>query len=208
MHDYLLRRAATSETIKPRSIFIHQLRHQLFSTPLPPLLLLLLLLLFSNHCWFHLSRVTCASSGVAELTTQLRRPLSILWLPLSQINKLGYTTREDCCDPLHLWVIKQHVGLWTIEHIFLTSEVFFFELANFFEKVNFKIFFVKLCTQFLTSWILFDPWTVFRKLWSFFLKTWIFESCEHFFMSEHCLNNVKQYFNPVFRTRFIISWIF
>ena len=24
---------------------------------------------------------------------------------MSWINKLGYTTREDCCDPLHLWVI-------------------------------------------------------------------------------------------------------
>ena len=99
MHDYLLRRTATSETIKPRSIFIHQLRHQLFSAPLPPLLLLLLLLLFSNHCCFHLSRVTCASPGGAELTT----------LPLSRINKLGYTTREDCCDPLHLWVISMAI---------------------------------------------------------------------------------------------------
>src|SRR3954462_12794061 len=44
--------------------------------------------------------------GAAELTTQLLRLASILWLPLCRINKLGNTTREDCCDPLHLWVIK------------------------------------------------------------------------------------------------------
>src|SRR4051812_19392825 len=40
--------------------------------------------------------------GVAELTTLLLRIASILWLPLCRINKLGNTTREDCCDPLHL----------------------------------------------------------------------------------------------------------
>src|SRR3954470_5159700 len=44
--------------------------------------------------------------GAAELTTQLLRLASIIWLPLCQINKLGNTTREDCCDPLHLWVIN------------------------------------------------------------------------------------------------------
>src|SRR3954463_10366984 len=44
--------------------------------------------------------------GAAELTTQLLRLASILWLPLCRINKLGNTAREDCCDPLYLWVIK------------------------------------------------------------------------------------------------------
>src|SRR4051812_10407509 len=44
--------------------------------------------------------------GAAELTTQLLRLASILWLPLCRINKLGNTTREDCCDPLYLWVIS------------------------------------------------------------------------------------------------------
>src|SRR3954462_1630993 len=44
--------------------------------------------------------------GAAELTTQLLRLASILWLLLCRINKLGNTTREDCCDPLNLWVIK------------------------------------------------------------------------------------------------------
>ena len=44
--------------------------------------------------------------GVVELTTQLLRLISILWLPLSRTNNLGNTSREDCRDPLHLWVIK------------------------------------------------------------------------------------------------------
>src|SRR3954471_15728368 len=48
--------------------------------------------------------------GAAELTTQLLRLASILWLPLCRINKLGNTTLEDCCDPLYLWVISGHPG--------------------------------------------------------------------------------------------------
>src|SRR4051812_46779908 len=44
--------------------------------------------------------------GAAELTTQLLRLESILWIPLCRINKLGNTTLEDCCNPLYLWVIK------------------------------------------------------------------------------------------------------
>ena len=44
--------------------------------------------------------------GAAELTTPLLRLSSILCLPLCRINKLGFTTHEDCCDPLYLWVIK------------------------------------------------------------------------------------------------------
>ena len=42
--------------------------------------------------------------GAAELTTQLLRLASILWLPLCRINKFANTTREDCCDPLYFWV--------------------------------------------------------------------------------------------------------
>src|SRR4051812_42943407 len=74
--------------------------------PVSLLLLMLLcccyykLLLLINFCEQELF------PGVAELTTQLLRLASILWLPLCRINKLGNTTREDCCDPLHLWVIK------------------------------------------------------------------------------------------------------
>ena len=109
MHDYLLWRAATSETMNPGPYSSRQ--HATIFCAIASVVTIaaatLLLLLFSNDCCFHLSRVTCASLGVAELITQLRRPLSILWLPLSRINKLGYTTREDCCDPLHLWVIME-----------------------------------------------------------------------------------------------------
>src|SRR3954471_4743844 len=46
--------------------------------------------------------------GAAELTTQLLRLASILWIPLCRINKLGNTTLEDCYDPLYLWVINKH----------------------------------------------------------------------------------------------------
>src|SRR4051812_32084783 len=35
--------------------------------------------------------LSSAFSGVVELTTQLLRLISILWLPLCQINTLGYT---------------------------------------------------------------------------------------------------------------------
>ena len=44
-------------------------------------------------------------SGAAELTIHLLRLISILWLPLCRINKLGFTSLEDCGDPLYLWVI-------------------------------------------------------------------------------------------------------
>src|SRR3954470_3714823 len=44
-------------------------------------------------------------SGAAELTTHLLRLISILWLPLCRINNLGFTTLEDCGDPIYLWVI-------------------------------------------------------------------------------------------------------
>src|SRR4051812_31584473 len=81
--------------------------------PLLPLMLLLLLL----HCCCFFTVATskllllinfCEQElflGAAELTTQLLRLASILWLPLCRINKLGNTTREDCCNPLYLWVI-------------------------------------------------------------------------------------------------------
>ena len=38
--------------------------------------------------------LSSAFSGVVELTTQLLRLISILWLPLCRIDKLGYTTLE------------------------------------------------------------------------------------------------------------------
>ena len=99
-HDYLLRRVTSSETMNPGP----------FSTIFAFVLLLLLL---SNRCYFHPSCVTYASPGVAELTTQPRRPLRILWFPLCQTNKLGRTTREDYCDPLYLWDITRP-AMWEL----------------------------------------------------------------------------------------------
>src|SRR3954447_23263307 len=56
-------------------------------------------------------------SGAAELTTHLLRLISILWLPLCRINKLGFTSLEDCGDPLYLWVIKDGITHHTTHHI-------------------------------------------------------------------------------------------
>src|ERR1043165_4290715 len=47
--------------------------------------------------------------GAVELTTQLSKPVCILWLPKCRINKLGYLAREDYLDPLQLKVIKHSV---------------------------------------------------------------------------------------------------
>ena len=45
-------------------------------------------------------------SGAVELTTQLLKPVRILWLPKCRINKMRYLAREDYLDPLQLRVIK------------------------------------------------------------------------------------------------------
>src|SRR3954464_13055593 len=86
--------------------------------PLLPLLLLLLLFHCCYYCYCCFAVATtkllllinfCEQEkflGAAELTAELLRLANILWLPLCRINKLGNTTREDCCDPLHFWVIK------------------------------------------------------------------------------------------------------
>src|SRR3954463_13599734 len=44
--------------------------------------------------------------GAADLKNHPSKLIFILWLPLCRINKLGYTTLEDCCHPLYLWVIN------------------------------------------------------------------------------------------------------
>src|SRR5215204_4128774 len=50
----------------------------------------LLLLLLSYYCYFHITHVASAFPGAAELTTQLLRLISILYLPLCRINKFGF----------------------------------------------------------------------------------------------------------------------
>src|SRR3954451_23174667 len=70
------------------------------------------LLLLFHYCYFHKTVTTDKLlrarllSGAAELTTHLLRLIIILWLPLCRINKLGFTSLEDCGDPLYLLVIK------------------------------------------------------------------------------------------------------
>src|SRR3954462_5509176 len=110
----------------PLSYIFHELsypcsaRHSsMYLQRFPPCCLLqLLLLLFLLHCYcyfiFHKTVTTDKLlrarllSGAAELTTHLLRLISILWLPLCRINKLGFTTLEDCGDPIYLWVITIH----------------------------------------------------------------------------------------------------
>lgn len=77
------------------------------------LLLLLCHYYFRCHHHFHITVATNILlprkylSGAVELKTQLLKFINILWLPLCPINKLGYLIRENCCDPLHLCVIKR-----------------------------------------------------------------------------------------------------
>jgi hypothetical protein len=97
-------RVATSvDSWEPRSIFHHQILtlsymplevvstifwcHCLCVTATATVLLLLLL---SYYCCFHITPVTSAFPGAAELTTPLLRLISILCLPLCRINKFGF----------------------------------------------------------------------------------------------------------------------
>src|SRR3954464_6440555 len=69
------------------------------------------LLLLFHYWYFHKTVATDKLlrarllSGAAELTTHLLGLINILWLPLCQINKLGFTSLENCDDPIYLWVI-------------------------------------------------------------------------------------------------------
>ena len=72
----------------------------------------LLLLLLSYYCCFHITLVTSAFPGAAELTTQLLRLISILCLPLCRINKFGfYFPRRLLRSPIlvghqaYVWVL-------------------------------------------------------------------------------------------------------
>src|SRR3954452_9045507 len=111
----------------PLSFVLHELSHpcsalhsSLYLQCFPSCCLLqLLLLLFLLHCYCYFITATSIKllllinrlrarllSGAAELTTHMLRLISILWLPLCRINKLDFTTLEDCGDPIYLWVIK------------------------------------------------------------------------------------------------------
>src|SRR3954470_7259962 len=83
----------------------------MFITTITTAVFIPLLLLF-YYCYFYKTVATDKPlrarllSGAIELTTHLLRLITILWLPLCRINKLGFTTLEDCGDPIYLWVIK------------------------------------------------------------------------------------------------------
>jgi hypothetical protein len=73
-------------------------------------IIFLLLLLF--HYYHHFKTIATDKllrarlfPGAAELTTHLLRLTYILWLPYVESINLGFTSLEDCCDPLYLWVI-------------------------------------------------------------------------------------------------------
>src|SRR3954469_1501603 len=89
----------------------------LFTTTITTAVFISLLLLF-YYCYFYKTVATNKPlrtrllSGAAELTTHLLRLISILWLPLCRINKLGFTALEDCGDPIYLWVINDSGWLW------------------------------------------------------------------------------------------------
>src|SRR4051794_14802497 len=88
----------------------------LFITTITTAVFTSLLLLF-YYCYFYKTVATDKPlrarilSGAAELTTHLLRLISILWLPLCRINKLGFTILEDCGDPIYLWVISFHAKM-------------------------------------------------------------------------------------------------
>jgi hypothetical protein len=74
-------------------------------------IILLLLLLF--HYYHHYKTVATDKPlraslflGAAELTTHLLRLINILGSPCVESINLGFTSLEDCCDPLYLWVIS------------------------------------------------------------------------------------------------------
>jgi hypothetical protein len=83
----------------------------LFTIDTATVFILLLLLLF-YYCQYYKTIATdkllraSLFPGVAELITHLLRLINILWLSLCQINKFGFYSLEDCCDPLYLWVIS------------------------------------------------------------------------------------------------------
>ena len=75
----------------------------LLSTAITNVVSISLLLLF--HYYYCYKTVAtdnlCRASlflGAGKLTIHLLSLINILWLPLCQINKLDFTSLEDCCD--------------------------------------------------------------------------------------------------------------
>src|SRR4051794_11801990 len=72
----------------------------------------ILLLLLLYYCHYYKTVATdillraSLFPGAADLKNQPSKLIFILWLPCVASINLGYTTLEDCCDPLYLWVIS------------------------------------------------------------------------------------------------------
>ena len=66
-----------------------------------------IILLLSLFCCYYCYKTVATNNlcrarlfpGVGEVTNYLLRLTNIFWLPLCRINKLGFTSHEDCCDP-------------------------------------------------------------------------------------------------------------
>src|SRR4051794_32881474 len=72
--------------------------------------ILLLLLLYYCHCYKIVAtdKLLRASlfPGAADLTNQTSKLIFILCPPCVESINLGFTSLEDCCDTLYLWVIN------------------------------------------------------------------------------------------------------
>jgi hypothetical protein len=113
--------------------FIHPYAYSililLFTIITADVFILLLLLLFC-YCYCYKTVTTdkllraSLFPGADELTTHLLRLINILWLPLCRINKFGFTSLEDYCDPLYLWVIIVPTKLSLHEDVPVASTLF------------------------------------------------------------------------------------
>ena len=95
-------------------LFIHPYAYSVLILVFTSFTAAVIILLLSLFCCYYCYKTVATdnlcrarlSPGAGELTNHLLRLTFILWLPLCRINKLGFTSREDCCDPLYLWDIK------------------------------------------------------------------------------------------------------
>jgi hypothetical protein len=137
----------------------------------------LLLLLLSYYCCFHITPVTSAFPGAAELTTQLLRLISILYLPLCRINKFGlyYPRRlsrspilvgyQDCfLAPLPGRHSSTHKFTWGVHSTSLSVFIFFY-----FVSLSLLLSSLFVLSLFLSSIILLS-----LLLSSFFLSCFTF----------------------------------
>ena len=99
--------------------FIHPYAYGVLTLLFTVITTAVIILLLSLFCCYYCYKTVATdnlcrarlSPGAAELTNHLLRLRYILWLRLCRINKLGFTSREDCCDPLYFWVITDRATI-------------------------------------------------------------------------------------------------